>query len=62
MAFRHLLVDVTDGTEEPVIALLDWQQYDDSVLFSDITPLGKQAQTSNTGKTGDPYAFQYSHQ
>lgn len=41
MAFRHRIVDVTDGTEEPVIALLDWQQYDDSVLFSDITPLGK---------------------
>jgi tellurite resistance protein len=42
IAFRHRLADITDPNElKGVIAVLDWQQFDDSVLFSDITPLGE---------------------
>jgi tellurite resistance protein len=46
IAFRHRLLDVTDPDDpKAVVAVLDWQQFDDSVLFSDITQLG--AATSN---------------
>ncbi len=43
-AIRNFLLDVTDPSDHmPVIALLDWQQADDSVMFVDVTELGHAA-------------------
>jgi uncharacterized tellurite resistance protein B-like protein len=58
IAFRHRLVDVTDPDDpKAVVAVLDWQQFDDSVVFSDITPLGEGASSIREWETWSSMKF-----